>query len=91
MVINKTNLIHVLKKSSELSYREAAFCVGFLFEVIADGISRGERVELRGLGSFAVKNVAAKKTSFASVPAHGRIVFRPCEKLRRAVWDRGSK
>jgi nucleoid DNA-binding protein len=91
MIINKTNLIHSLKKSSNLSYQDAAFCVGFLLEVLTESISRGERVELRGLGSFTVKSVAPKKTSFASVPAHGRVAFRPCEKLRRAVWDRESK
>jgi nucleoid DNA-binding protein len=94
MVINKTNLIHILKKSSELSYREASFCVGFLLEAIVEGISKGDRIELRGLGSFMVKSVAPKKTALSStalVPAHGRIVFRPCEKLRRSVWDRGSK
>jgi nucleoid DNA-binding protein len=96
MIINKTNLIHALKKSSELSYREASFCVGFLLEAISDGISKGERIELRGLGSFEMKQVAAKKYPSAwsekpLVPAHGRIVFRPCENLRRAVWNRGVK
>ncbi|MDR0709369.1 MAG: HU family DNA-binding protein [Spirochaetaceae bacterium] len=94
MVINKTNLIHILKSSSGLSYRDVSFCVGFLIEVISDGISKGKRIELRGLGSFTVKGITSRKTALHGaplVPAHGRIVFRPCEKLRRAVWDRGSK
>jgi nucleoid DNA-binding protein len=94
MIINKTNLIHILKKSSALPYHEVSLYVGLILEAIADGISRGERVELRGLGAFTVKSVAPKKTALngtALIPAHGRIVFRPCEKLRRAVWERGAK
>jgi nucleoid DNA-binding protein len=96
MVINKTNLIHILKKSSALSYQEASFCVDFILETITEGISRGERVELRGLGSFEVKQVSTKQypsvwSEKTVIPAHGRVAFRPCEKLRRAVWDRESK
>jgi nucleoid DNA-binding protein len=94
MIVNKTNLVHILKKSSGLPCREVSLCVDLVIEAVAGGISKGERVELRGLGAFTVKSVAARKTALNNtslVPAHGRIVFRPCEKLRRAVWDRGTK
>jgi nucleoid DNA-binding protein len=90
MPVNKRNLIHALKKSSGLSYQDVSFCVGFVLEAIAGGISRGERIELRGFGTFTVKPVASRKISLnntALVPAHGRIVFRPCLKLRQSVWN----
>jgi hypothetical protein len=35
---------------------------------------------------------AAKKSAFSNtssvIPSHGRIVFRPCQKLRLSVWNR---
>jgi DNA-binding protein HU-beta len=89
-MINKAALSCRLKKSAELSHREASLCVDVLLETMIDGISNGERIELRGFGAFEVKNVSFRKTGIADVPAHGRIVFRPCRKLRDAVWNGGK-
>jgi len=60
---------------------------------MADAISRGERIELRGFGAFFIRPVPQKKypSSFSDqtvVPAHGRIVFRPCQKLKTSVWNK---
>jgi hypothetical protein len=44
------------KQVAGTSYREAAFCVDFLVKAIVAGTARGGRVELRGLGSFLLKN-----------------------------------
>jgi nucleoid DNA-binding protein len=54
-------------------------------------LASGKSIELRGIGSFTVKQVAARKVSFANtpkdvVPAHGRIVFRPYKALKESVW-----
>jgi DNA-binding protein HU-beta len=92
-VVTKAVLSRALGKSAGLSHREAALCVDFLVEAVAESVAKGGRVELRGLGSFAVARTAAKNFSASLsenkiVPAHGRIVFRPSEKLRRAVWNR---
>jgi len=79
-------------KTTGLSLRETAACIDSIIETINDALSRGERIELRGFGSFDVRKIAARKAAFADVPAHGRIVFRPCQKLREAVWNNtGSK
>ena len=86
-MINKAALSRRLKKSTELSYRAAALCVDAVLDAIAEGLARGERVELRGLGSFEVKSVTPRKTVFSNIPAHGRVVFRPAKRLRDSVWD----
>jgi nucleoid DNA-binding protein len=88
-MINKATLLRTVRKVTELSYREAAACVDAVIDALAEGVSRGERVELRGLGSFTVRTTASKRTALldgAVIPAHGRITFRPCQKLREAAW-----
>jgi nucleoid DNA-binding protein len=91
-MINRAKLLQGLKKSASLSYRDAAVCVDFFLDAMAGGISRRERIELRGFGSFEVKQVSEKKhpsllSGKTTVPAHGRIVFRPCQKLRDSAWN----
>jgi len=90
-MIKKASLMQKISKTTKLPLREASVCIDVIFDAIADAISRGERVELRGFGSFDVRQVAARKTALANdavVPAHGRIVFRPNKKLRTSVWNK---
>jgi nucleoid DNA-binding protein len=68
--------------------RNTAACIDSIIEAVNGAISRGERIELRGFGTFDVRKIAARKAAFADVPAHGRIVFRPCQKLRESVWNK---
>jgi nucleoid DNA-binding protein len=91
-MINRAKLLQGLKKSVAIPYRDAAACVDFFLDAMADGISQGERIELRGFGTFEVKQIAEKKhlnllSGKTTVPAHGRIIFRPCRKLRDSAWN----
>jgi integration host factor subunit beta len=85
-MLNKQVLMRSASRTTGLSLRETATCIDSIIEALSDAISRGERIELRGLGSFMVRETAARKAAFANIPAHGRIVFRPCQKLRESVW-----
>jgi len=90
-MLNKVILMHKTAKTTKLPLREASMFIDVIFEVMADAISRGERIELRGFGSFDVRQVASRRTAMvkdAIVPPHGRIVFRPCQKLRESVWNK---
>jgi integration host factor subunit beta len=53
--MNKRQLIQVLKESQNLSTLEATKCVDLIFDAMADALSKGERVEIRGPCSFQVK------------------------------------
>jgi len=75
-------------RTTGLSLRDTAACIDSVVEAINDAISRGERIELRGFGTFDVRKVAARKAAFANVPAHGRIVFRPSQRLKKSVWNK---
>jgi len=87
-MINKNALIREIKKTTGIPLRDASMCIDVIFDVIAEAVSRGERIELRGFGSFLVREVASRKAVFADVPPHSRVIFRPCQKLRLSVWNR---
>lgn len=53
--MNKLELISALKDEADISKSEAAKVVQIFFEYMADAMTRGERVEIRGLCSFYVK------------------------------------
>jgi len=54
--MNKLELISALKNEADISKSEAAKVVQIFFEYMANAMARGERVEIRGLCSFYVKN-----------------------------------
>jgi len=53
--MNKLELIKALKESNGLSKSEAATIVDLFFNEMANALAKGERVEIRGLCSFFVK------------------------------------
>jgi len=53
--MNKLELISALKNEANISKSEAARVVQIFFDNMADALARGERVEIRGLCSFFVK------------------------------------
>jgi len=57
--MNKLELISALKNDATISKSEAARVIQIFFESMADGMARGDRVEIRGLCSFYVKEYKA--------------------------------
>ena len=53
--MNKLELIKNLKEECEISRNEAATIVDIFFSKISDALAEGDRVEIRGLCSFYVK------------------------------------
>ena len=53
--MNKLELISALKTQADISKSEAAKVVQIFFDSMADAMADGERVEIRGLCSFFVK------------------------------------
>jgi integration host factor subunit beta len=53
--MNKLELIGMLKKEHRLSKNDAAAVVELFFDKMSDALARGDRVEIRGLCSFYVK------------------------------------
>ena len=53
--MNKLELIQALKDATDLTISEAARVVDIFFNEIATALANGDRVEIRGLCSFFVK------------------------------------
>jgi nucleoid DNA-binding protein len=89
----RKDLIQAFRDRAGLTVRESALCADALVEWVGETLASGRGIELRGLGSFKVTQVAEKiyPSTFSKqsvIPAHGRIIFRPCEKLKTAVRNR---
>ena len=53
--MQKLKLIDALKKECRISKKEAAAIVDLFFESMSEALAKGDRVEIRGLCSFYVK------------------------------------
>ena len=59
--MNKLELIAMLKNECGLSKKEAATVIDLFFESMSEALARGDRVEIRGLCSFYVKEYESYK------------------------------
>ena len=53
--MNKSQLIEQIAKEEGITVKNSASVVDVVFESMAESLRRGERVEIRGFGSFKVK------------------------------------
>ena len=53
--MNKLELIDAMKNECRISKKEAAIVVDLFFDKISSALAEGDRVEIRGLCSFFVK------------------------------------
>lgn len=54
--MNKLEMIAALKKEANISKSEAAKVVQIFFDSMSDALANEERIEIRGLCSFFIKN-----------------------------------
>ena len=92
--MNKLELINILKQKAKLSKAEAAKVVEIFFESMSDALANGQRVEIRGLCSFYVKDY---KSYLGRNPKTGERVeikpkklpfFKAGKELRKRVDDK---
>jgi integration host factor subunit beta len=53
--MNRSDLINALKEKEALSRKDAGKVVDTFFDALKETLAKGERVEIRGFGSFSVK------------------------------------
>ena len=54
--MNKSQLIERIAKEEGITIKNAASVVNVVFDSMSDSLARGDRVEIRGFGSFKVKS-----------------------------------
>ena len=90
--MNKLELIRELQIKTKLTEKEGAEVVNLFFETIADALINGDRVEIRGLCSFYVKEYGSyigrnpKTGEHVQIPAK-RLPFFKCGKELKEMVD----
>ena len=92
MAVTKAVIAKKLREPrvSVLSHKDSSAFTDLVIKEIIDTLSKGQGLQLRGFGTFFVKIEPEHKTGLNEkmvVPEHGRILFRPCDELRKAVWN----
>ncbi len=90
--MTKSDLIEALsEKQSLLNYRDVELAVKLILEQMSDSLSQGDRIEIRGFGSFTLHHrpprVGRNPKSGESVRLDEKFVphFKPGKELRDRV------
>ena len=90
--MTKSELIEVLaRKQPQLAYRDIELAVKTILEYMSSSLSSGERIEIRGFGSFSLHFRPArsgrnpKSGEPVSLPAKYVPHFKPGKELRERV------
>ena len=91
--MNKIDLIKTLSATTDISKSEAAKIVNLFFDQMASTLEKGDRVEIRGLCSFYVKDYPGytgrnPKTGETVEIAPKKLPFFKCGKELRERVDR---
>ncbi len=91
--MNKSELVKMLADEHNLSTDEAVLVVNTFFDSVRDALLEGDRVEIRGFGSFKVKNYSGykgrnpKTGESVEVSSKRLPVFRAGKELKELVND----
>lgn len=90
--MNKPELIErLVSKSPDLSATDVQMAVNTIFEQMTAALETGERIEIRGFGSFSVRQMKArqgrnpKTGETVQVEPHATIHFKPGLEMRDRV------
>jgi integration host factor subunit beta len=92
--MTKNELIDKLsRKISHLSTKDIELAVKYTFNLLSDSLSKGDRIEIRGFGSFSLRT---RKARMGRNPKTGAAVyletkhvpyFKPGKELKALVFD----
>jgi integration host factor subunit beta len=89
--MTKAELVEDVAKAAELTKKDAERLVEIVFESIIETLNKGEKIELRGFGSFRVRERGARrgrnpKTGDpVSIPAKRVPYFKPGKELKELI------
>ena len=91
--MTKAELVEDVAREAELTKKDAERLVEIVFESIIETLNQGEKIELRGFGSFRVRERGARrgrnpKTGDpVSIPAKRVPYFKPGKELKELIND----
>ena len=98
MAINKKQLVDLISlNQDQLSHKDVELSVKAIFESMADSLKNGDRIEIRGFGSFALRfrksRTGRNPKSGETVNIQNRYVphFKPGKNFRESGKDADNK
>jgi integration host factor subunit beta len=94
--MTKADLVEDVAKAAELTKKDAERLVEIVFESIIETLNKGEKIELRGFGSFRVRERGARrgrnpKTGDpVSIPAKRVPYFKPGKELKELINEEAA-
>jgi integration host factor subunit beta len=95
--MTKAELVEDVAEAAELTKKDAERLVEIVFESIIETLNQGEKIELRGFGSFRVRERGARrgrnpKTGDpVSIPAKRVPYFKPGKELKELINEDHSR
>jgi integration host factor subunit beta len=95
--MTKAELVEDVAEAAELTKKDAERLVEIVFESIIETLNQGEKIELRGFGSFRVRERGARrgrnpKTGDpVSIPAKRVPYFKPGKELKELINEHHSQ
>jgi integration host factor subunit beta len=95
--MTKAELVEDVAEAAELTKKDAERLVEIVFESIIETLNQGEKIELRGFGSFRVRERGARrgrnpKTGDpVSIPAKRVPYFKPGKELKELINEDHSQ
>ena len=95
--MTKRDLIErVAEQTAHISQRDAEIVVNRIFTSMTEALERGERIEIRGFGTFQVKVHKAhegrnpKTGEDVHIPTKRKAFFKVGQELKDRVWQKPS-
>lgn len=89
--MTKADLVERVAREAELTKKDAEQLVEIIFESIIGSLNKGEKIELRGFGSFRVRSRNArtgrnpKTGASVEIPAKRVAYFKPGKELKEMI------
>lgn len=89
--MKKSDLINILDKKLQLSNKDSKKVIETIIDTIVECLKKNNRIEIRGLGSFEVRNRAQRKGRIiatgeqVTIPARKVPIFVPGLVLKKMV------
>lgn len=91
--LTKAEIIERINEGTELSRTDIHSVIDNLFDILKDGLSNDQVIELRGFGTFEIRTRKGRERArnpktgeIVPVDTHGVAVFRPGKELKRLAW-----
>jgi integration host factor subunit beta len=94
--MTKADLVEDVAKAAELTKKDAERLVEIVFESIIETLNKGEKIELRGFGSFRVRERGARRGRNpkpgdpVNIPAKRVPSFKPGKELKELINEENA-